>query len=94
MISPAGQVKEYQLSSDYSPISVNAEGEVAGTNYAPVPAGEHSFLVSPQGTITLFDAPGAAYTDAVAINDLGVVTGWYQTSNTPATLIGFLRISY
>lgn len=57
----------------------------------------HGFFRTPDGTITLFDVPGAGThenqgTLPLAINDFRVVTGFYRDTNGAAH--GFLRLPF
>ena len=76
-----------------SPLSINPAGAVTGS-YADVNDVKHGFLRSPDGSLTLFDAPGAGTkygsdTVAMSINPAGAITGAY----TDASFVshGFLR---
>jgi hypothetical protein len=77
------------------PTSINDLGAITGySNDANFVS--HSFLRSPDGTITTFEAPGADLkpadaegTNASGINALGVITGYYGDSN--GVIHGFLR---
>ena len=77
------------------PTSINDSGAITGySNDANLVS--HSFLRSPDGKFTTFQAPGADTnpadaegTNATGINALGVITGYYGDSNGVAH--GFLR---
>ena len=62
------------------PPSINPAGTIAGT-YSGFPSGnfeEHGFVRTPDGTFTTFDIPvGSTYTEALAINPAGMITGDY-----------------
>src|SRR6266478_6376046 len=76
-----------------SPLSINPAGAVTGS-YADVNDVKHGFLRSPDGSLTLFDAPGAGTrygsdTVALSINPANAITGHYADTN--GVWHGFLR---
>ena len=65
--------------------AINAAGEIVGNALG------HGFLRAKDGAFTVFEPPGAVtgFTNALAINPAGVITGWYCST---ITCQGFLRI--
>jgi hypothetical protein len=49
----------------------------------------HGLLRAPDGALTIFDAPGAVYTEPFAINDKGATAGMYE--DTAGQWHGFVR---
>jgi hypothetical protein len=77
------------------PSSINSEAAIAGY-YSDVNALQHSFIRSPGGRFTTFDAPGTGTlaqqgTYAYNINAAGVVAGDFYDSNN--VVHGFLRLT-
>jgi hypothetical protein len=72
------------------PQSINAGGAVTGY-YAARPSGliNHGFLRADNGAITSFDPPGSTSTTALSINDVGAITGHYQSAD--GSVHGFVR---
>lgn len=66
------------------PWSINASGVVAGyTMDGSSPYTYFGFTQSGSSTpVDFVEAPGVMYTEALKINNLGVVAGWYSTSVT------------
>lgn len=60
-------------------------GDVVGYAYAGTTfvTSTFSFLRSASGNFTIIDVPGSVYTEALGMNDLGQVVGWYV--NGPST---------
>src|SRR5436190_4186002 len=58
--------------------NINNSGQVSGVAFDS--AGGHAFFGQP-GAYTLFDAPGAVFTEATSINDSGVIGGDAFTSS-------------
>src|SRR5439155_1545873 len=76
-----------------SPLSINAAGAVTGS-YADVNDVKHGFLGSPEGSLTLFDAPGAGTKDGcgtvpLSIHPASAITGFYTDASFMSH--GFLR---
>jgi hypothetical protein len=92
--APFADLKPGDYNGTY-PTSINDSGAITGfSNDANFVS--HSFLRSPGGTITTFQAPGADInpadalgTNATGINALGAITGYYGDSN--GVFHGFLR---
>jgi uncharacterized membrane protein len=55
--------------------AINQSGVIVGEYDDAV--GTHGFLLKPDGTYTLFDAPGSVNTNPSSINDAGAITGYY-----------------
>jgi hypothetical protein len=77
-------------------MGLNDSGEITGY-YLDANGVYHGYLRSPEGTFTIFDAPGADTTPndyngtfPVSINDQGAVTGYYIDSNN--VFHGFLLL--
>jgi hypothetical protein len=76
------------------PYGINDRGEITGAWYHTNSL-VHGFVLDPDGTITKFDAPGAAKrfagygTTPQSINARGEITGWY--SDARGVYHGFLR---
>jgi hypothetical protein len=81
-----------------NPVAINSGGEIMGY-YFDAGSLIHSFLRTRDGTLILFDAPGATCslatsntcTNATGINPEGTITGGYQNASG---FHGFLRFSY
>jgi uncharacterized membrane protein len=71
------------------PPSINPAGEIAGTYFDPNFAGEHGFLRTPDGTLSTIDAPGAFFTEVLAINPAGVIVG--DLCDAATCFRGFVR---
>jgi hypothetical protein len=71
------------------PPSVTTTGAIAGT-YLDSSGVEHGFLRAGNGVETTIDAPGAAYTEVLAINPSGVVVG-DSFNPTTSRFLPFLR---
>ena len=69
------------------PLDINPAGVVVGT----VPDAScrvlHAYVRFPGGTITIFDGPGATYSEPLAINPAGAITGYFCSN----ACHGFLR---
>lgn len=59
---------------------LNDAGTITG-NYIDSQDIEHGFVRDPQGRITSFDGPNSILTQPQAIDDLGVITGFYDVSS-------------
>ncbi len=77
------------------PISINTEGDIAGT-YTDASGARHGFVRAANGRITSFDGPGAAPGTGIlqgtiggSINDAGDITGIYFDASVVAH--GFVR---
>ena len=75
------------------PTSIDPAGDVAGT-YIDENTVNHGFVRASNGTITLFDAPNAGTrktqgTAAMAINDSGVIAGFYTGLNAYNNFQGY-----
>jgi hypothetical protein len=71
------------------PTCINRDGWIAGTIVDSANA-YHGFLRSPDGTFTVFDIPGAKWTEVTAINNKGDVVGYTLSANS-LRAHGFLR---
>ena len=70
------------------PIGINPAGAVTGLTTDPTCSLSLGYLRTPDGTITTFGAPGAGTFEPMAINPVGLITGWFF-DNSGAH--GFLR---
>jgi hypothetical protein len=60
------------------PPGITPAGVIAGTYSVLGPtANQHGFLRTPDGTFTTFDPPGSVFTQVLAINPAGAITGDY-----------------
>jgi hypothetical protein len=74
---------------DGPPPDINPAGLVAGTYAVFIPSfTEHGFLRTPDGTFTTFDPPGSLFTEVLAMNQAGALTGDYCDA---VACHGFLR---
>lgn len=93
--SSSGSIQTFDVSGNTTVAwSINDFGTVAGYYQTLVDTVNHGFLRSAHGTITTFDVPGAGTglyqgTVPLAVNDTGVVTGYYYDSGSVAH--GFVR---
>jgi hypothetical protein len=71
------------------PVGLNDAGEITGQYGNPITSNTSGFLRQADGSIVTFDPPGSVNTNPTAINQAGVITGWYVDSNL--FLHGFLR---
>jgi hypothetical protein len=71
---PAGSLTSFSPDFHTKPMSINNDGAITGST-GDILLG-HGFVRSPNGTITVFDAPGCLATHGVSINDQGVIAGW------------------
>ena len=79
---PTGSTSTY-------PLSINPEGTVTGT-YSDANYLNHGFVRTADGTITSFDAPGAAQgTVGEQINAAGTIVGYFTDANSVNH--GFIR---
>src|SRR6516164_3722575 len=74
---------------------INPAGEITGDSCDAVTC--HGYLRSPDGSFTIFDAPGAGTaanqgTGGFGINPAGVITGFYIDTNN--TMHGFVRAKH
>jgi len=58
--------------------------------YIDANGGYHGYLRRPDGNIATVDPAGSVFTWSSALNDFGVITGYYQAANN--VYHGFLRI--
>ena len=72
------------------PIGINPAGAVTGLTTDPTCSLSLGYLRTPDGTITTFGVPGAGTFEPMAINPVGLITGWFF-DNSGAH--GFLRTS-
>jgi hypothetical protein len=91
-----GQITYILASGAFStePASINDSGQIAGT-ISDIRGVVHAFIRDADGSFTVFDDPSASgphgiSTEAVAINNAGVVTGFYHDTNS-GMLRGFIR---
>jgi hypothetical protein len=77
-----------------APSGINPQGTITGSINDGYEV-NHGFVRTPDGTITLFDAPDAGTgvnqgTLPIGVNPAGVIAGWYRDSNGLSH--GFLRL--
>ncbi len=77
------------------PYGINESGTIVGY-YQDAQFIYHGFVRDLSGSITTFDAPGAAIapnagTLAFGINDAGQIVGYYSPATAPGTSIGYIR---
>jgi hypothetical protein len=74
VIDAGGVATSFSPDFHTKPLSINTEGGITGST-GDILLG-HGFVRSPNGTVTVFDAPGCLATHGVSINDQGVIAGW------------------
>ncbi len=84
-IDPPGSTCPSFFSFCFLPTAINSLGAITGNSFNS----SSGFLRAPNGTFTTFDPPGSLYTQPNAINEEGVITGYYVDANFLAH--GFLR---
>lgn len=90
--APSGVILNSIYQIDGAPPSINPSGAIAGTYSVSVPSfTEHGFLRERNGTLTTIDVPGSTFTEVLAINPAGTLTGDFNT--TTVLFHGFLRAS-
>lgn len=88
--APSGVIGNSIYLNNGPPPSINPSGVIAGTYSVFVPSfTEHGFLRERNGTVTTIDVPGSTFTEVLAINPAGTITGDF--SNTTVAFHGFLR---
>lgn len=87
----SGKIQTFQIGSvDTQPMSINDRGEIAG-DYENVSGESRGFVRSRRGAVVTFNPGGNdGFTSVTAINEDGIVAGYYATSNSSPTF-GFLR---
>lgn len=83
------------------PVAINDVGAIAGyflaTGPSPDTASATVFLRAPDGSLTTFTVPGAAWTIPTGLNQMGDIVGYYSTEITtpyqtsPSQFHGFIR---
>ena len=78
---------DVQGSAGMGGVGINTTASIAGV-WSDQNGSPHGFLRTPDGTITTFDGPNAKYTTPAAINDGGVIAGYFTDQSA---VHGFLR---
>ncbi|MPW22810.1 hypothetical protein GCT13_39935 [Paraburkholderia sp. CNPSo 3157] len=85
-----GNFVTFNIPGSFGPVPTAINNDGAVTGYYRDLTGFHSFLRTPDGTITTFDPPGASLGSiATGINPARIVTGEYADAND--IIHGFLR---
>jgi hypothetical protein len=85
--APDGTVSLFTVGLSAAPSGINDDGLIAGQSYSS--GGFHGFVRSLDGTITTFDPEGSTRTEPKAINNSGVITGFYIDQS--GDWVGFIR---
>ena len=87
--APSGNILNSIYTGFGTPPSINPAGVIAGT-YSDSSFTEHGFLREGNGTLTTIDVPGSTFTEVLAINPAGTITGDFGCTTT-VCFHGFLR---
>src|SRR5690349_7515896 len=91
--SGAFEFHSFDIRTAYAtqPRGINSSGWIVGT-YMKTPTGPfHAFLRDPSGRVKTIDVPGAAFTVATGIDEIGRVVGFWSPDAAASVQHAFLR---